>query len=318
MHDEASHDSEIPDPFPSERPTLVDDVDFAPGTKPKVAGRRQPLLTVLTGPEKGAVYTTKALSATIGRSEEADISIPDLGLSRIHARLTQKNGAFFIEDAGSTNGTFVEEQRISAPTQIGSDVRFRLGRRTIVSLTLHDQLEVEAALAMREAALRDRLTGVYNRGVFDDRLAAEFAFAARHGEPLSVLLFDIDHFKSFNDRHGHQTGDAVLVTVGRQVVKTVRTEDVVARYGGEEFAVIARSTATERAVILAERIRRAIESARVVSETGALSVTASIGIATREPNSSFDAEALVAEADRALYAAKRAGRNRVVHAIDTP
>lgn len=307
------------EPFPSERPTLVDEADFMPGTRPRAAHRTQPLLTVLTGPEKGAVYTTKATSATIGRSDDADITIPDLGLSRIHAKLLLEAGQYYVEDMGSTNGTYVEEERVLGRLPVHPGGRFRLGQRTVITLTLHDHLEVEAALSMREAALRDRLTGVYNRGVFDDRLAAELAFAQRHREPLSVLLFDIDHFKSFNDTYGHQTGDAVLVAVAAQVTKTVRTEDVVARYGGEEFAVIARSTPTAQAIILAERIRRAIEGCEVRREGHSLHVTASIGVSTLTPDGpALDAERLVAEADRALYAAKEAGRNQSLHASAVP
>jgi two-component system, cell cycle response regulator len=307
------------DPFPSERPTLIEEVDILAGPKSTVARRTQPLLTVLTGPEKGAVFTTAAASATIGRSDDADISIPDLGLSRVHARLLRREAGYFIEDAGSTNGTFVDELRIKVPVLVAPGARFRLGQRTVISLTLHDQLEVDAALSMREAALRDRLTGVYNRGVFDDRLAAEFAFAERHGEPLSVLLFDIDHFKTFNDTYGHQTGDAVLIAVAEQVTKTVRTEDVVARYGGEEFAVVARSTPASQALILAERIRKAIARAEVRFGEEILSVTASIGVCTLHPDGlQLDVESLVAEADRALYAAKAAGRNCSFHAADVP
>lgn len=306
------------DPFPSERPTLIEETEPAADTRSPAGRRTQPLLTVLTGPEKGAVFTSEADSVTIGRSDDADISIPDLGLSRIHARLFRGHAGFFIEDAGSTNGTFVDELRVKTPVLLAPGARFRLGQRTVVSLSLHDQLEVDAALSIRRAALRDRLTGLYNRGVFDDRLAAEFAFSERHGEPLSVLLFDIDHFKVFNDTYGHQTGDAVLVSVAEQVLRTVRTEDVVARYGGEEFAVIARSTPASQAIVLAERIRKAISRASIERDGEALVVTASIGVCTLHPDGlQMDVESLVAEADRALYAAKAAGRNCVVHAGET-
>src|SRR5688572_14804722 len=280
----------------------------------KLVPRTRPLLTVLTGPEKGAVFSFTTIEATIGRSEDAEISIPDMGLSRIHARISRKAGGYYLEDAGSTNGTFLDEVRIDGVVRLNIGARFRLGQRTVLSLTLHDELEVDAALSMRQAAMRDRLTGVYNRGVFDDRLAAEVAFSARHGAPLSLLLFDVDHFKRFNDQHGHQAGDAVLIAVSEQVQKTVRTEDILARYGGEEFAVIARDTPPDRALILGERIRRAIERAQVEYEGATLQVTASIGAATLSKATPYDLEQLVAAADRALYDAKGAGRNRVRHA----
>lgn len=310
-----------PDPddpeFASERPTMVEPIEPSLIPRDGRMPKNRALLTVLTGPEKGAVYRVPSGSGpvTLGRSDEATIRIPDQGLSRVHARLERVGQDFLLADAGSTNGTFVDEVPVRAPVRIGAGARIRLGSRTLLSLTLHDALEEEAALSVHEAALRDRLTGVYNRGVFDDRLAAEVAFARRHGTTLSLLLFDIDHFKSFNDEHGHQAGDAVLVAVGGQVQKTVRTEDVVARYGGEEFAVIARSTPEDKALLLAERIRAAVAAAHVPAGSATLSVTASVGIATLSPESSpLDGAALVAAADRALYAAKEQGRNRVVHA----
>jgi len=301
--------------FPSERPTLIEEVSVAAMSRAaKMVPRTRPLLTVLTGPEKGAVFSFTTLEATIGRSEDAEISIPDLGLSRIHARISRKPGGYYLEDAGSTNGTFVDDARIDGAVRLQAGARFRLGQRTVLSLTLHDELEVDAALSMRQAAMRDRLTGVYNRGVFDDRLEAEVAFAARHGAPLSLLLFDVDHFKRFNDTYGHQTGDAVLIAVAEQVQKTVRTEDILARYGGEEFAVIARNTPPDRAIILGERMRRAIERAAVAYEDASLTVTASIGVATLSRATPYDLESLVAAADRSLYEAKEGGRNQVRHA----
>lgn len=314
-------ESEYPFPsddpeFVSERPTLVEAIE--PVSIP--GGGRMPknraLLTVLTGPEKGAVYRIPPgpAPATLGRSDEATIRIADQGLSRVHAKLERVGQDFLLSDMGSTNGTFIDETPVRAPVRIGGGARLRLGSRTLLSLTLHDALEEEAALSVYQAALRDRLTGVYNRGVFDDRLAAEVAFARRHGTPLSLLMFDVDHFKRFNDDHGHQAGDAVLIAVGGQVQKTVRAEDIVARYGGEEFAVIARSTPVDRALLLGERLRVAVAAVRVEAGSARLSVTASVGIATLSSESPpLDPGGLVAAADRALYAAKEQGRNRVVH-----
>ncbi len=305
--------------FESERPTFIDGMDRMSLPSPPVRSteKNRPLLTVLTGPERGKVFQLPSTETTIGRSNDADVTIVDQSLSRVHARIRPSGEGFMLIDGGSTNGTFVNEQRLSAPTWIDAGTRFRLGKRTIVTVNLHDELEESAALSVHGAALHDRLTGVYNRGVFDDRLASEMAFAKRHKSPLSVVLFDIDFFKKFNDEYGHLTGDAVLVAVGEQIAKTVRTEDILARYGGEEFAVIARETPVEKATVLGERIRRAIEKCQVAAEGRSLSVTASVGIATLSGAASdLSKEELIAEADRALYAAKEAGRNRVRHAAD--
>jgi two-component system cell cycle response regulator len=310
------------DDFEEERITLIEDpnrLSFPGGPHSTPTPRNRALLTVLTGPERGAVFKLPAGECTIGRSNESTVTIVDQGLSRIHARIKNVGGAFMLTDGGSTNGTFVNEVRIGAPTRIEAGMRFRLGHRTVVAVSLHDELEESAALSVHEAALRDRLTGVYNRGVFDDRLTSEIAFSKRHKTPLSVVLFDIDHFKSFNDTHGHLTGDAVLVAVGKQVQETVRTEDIVARYGGEEFVVIARDTPSDRALILGERIRAAVERCEVEANDTTLRVTISVGIATlSEENLDVDSQGLVGAADRALYVAKESGRNCVRHAADLP
>lgn len=307
--------------FESERPTYVDGFDRVSLPSPSVRSteKNRPLLTILSGPERGQVFKLPNKEATIGRSNDADITIVDQSLSRFHARIRPVGDGFLIIDGGSTNGTFVDEQRLSGPTRIEAGTRFRLGQRTIVTVNLHDELEESAALSVHGAALHDRLTGVYNRGVFDDRLASEIAFAKRHKSPLTVVLFDIDFFKKFNDTYGHLTGDAVLVAVGEKIATTVRTEDILARYGGEEFAVIARETPTPKAKVLGERIRRAIEKCKIEAESEVLSVTASVGIATwngGEPEMSADA--LIAAADRALYVAKEAGRNCVRHESELP
>lgn len=307
--------------FESERPTYVDGFDRVSLPSPSLRSteKNRPLLTILSGPERGQVFKLPKEEATIGRSNDADITIVDQSLSRFHARIRPAGNGFILIDGGSTNGTFVEEMRLSGPTRIEAGTRFRLGQRTIVTVNLHDELEESAALSVHGAALHDRLTGVYNRGVFDDRLASEIAFAKRHKSPLTIVLFDIDFFKKFNDTYGHLTGDAVLVEVGKKIETTVRTEDILARYGGEEFAVIARETPTPKAKVLGERIRRAVEKCKVETETEVLSVTASVGVSTwngHEPEMSADA--LIATADRALYVAKEAGRNCVRHASELP
>ena len=301
------------DSYRPQQQTLVEDAErlSLPGGLPSAKNRG--LLTVLTGPQRGMVHRLQGDASTIGRSTDADVPISDPGLSRIHARIYRVADAFFVEDAGSTNGTFLGEQRVVASVPLEPGSRLRFGRRTIVSFSLHDALEEAATLSVHQAALHDRLTGVYNRGVFDDRLAAEFAFAKRHGTPLSVLLFDVDHFKRFNDDFGHLTGDAVLVAIGQKVAQAVRTEDVVARYGGEEFAVIARGSSGEKAKILGERLRAAVESIRLSWGELQLNVTISVGGASLEAaEAASEPELLVAAADRALYEAKRLGRNRVV------
>ena len=170
-----------------------------------------------------------------------------------------------------------------------------------------NQLE-EANRRLEELSFLDGLTEVANRRQFEQILDLEWRRAVRSGSPLSLILADIDHFKAFNDNHGHQAGDRCLRDVATLLDSIVqRAGDQVARYGGEEFAAMLPETDAEGAENIAERMRRAVESL----ETGGGRVTVSIGVATTVAGETRSAESLVAAADAALYEAKRAGRNTV-------
>jgi diguanylate cyclase (GGDEF)-like protein len=164
---------------------------------------------------------------------------------------------------------------------------------------------------MIDAALRDGLTHAYNKKFFQDRLETEFAYARRHKTMLSLVMFDVDYFKRVNDTYGHLAGDAVLVHLARITQSTIRTEDVLARYGGEEFAVICRGIALLNAGVLGERLRVRVEQENFDYQGTRLPVTISVGVAAL-PEANVGAPAdLVRDADKALYEAKRSGRNRV-------
>jgi len=172
---------------------------------------------------------------------------------------------------------------------------------------LETQRQLETANAeLRGMATHDDLTGLCNRRACDDHLTQEIQKSRRHDEPLSLVLMDIDHFKQFNDTHGHAAGDQVLREVARALESTVRPCDVVARYGGEEFAIVLAGTSLEGALGATERCRLAVCVAGIYG-----SVTASFGVATWDGESP---EQLSARADLALYAAKTAGRNCVRYA----
>jgi diguanylate cyclase (GGDEF)-like protein/PAS domain S-box-containing protein len=163
---------------------------------------------------------------------------------------------------------------------------------------------------MKLLATVDALTGAYNRRQAEVLIAAEFSRCARGALPFAVLMIDIDHFKQVNDRFGHAAGDAVLRALVRECQATLRTIDVVARWGGEEFLLLLPSTSTAQAMIAGERVRAAIEAAATAyRDTAPIRVTVSIGAATL--GDEIPAE-LIRRADTALYAAKAAGRNRVI------
>jgi len=162
-------------------------------------------------------------------------------------------------------------------------------------------------------ATTDGLTGLQNHRTFQERLDAQLAQAERYGKRTSLLLCDVDHFKSVNDTYGHPVGDAVLRGIARILQKEARNTDVVARYGGEEFAIVMPETDTGGAMVIAERIRERVAAFVFETPQGPLQVTISLGVATFPDDCKTKAE-LVERSDGCLYHAKRHGRNKSVSA----
>ncbi len=177
-------------------------------------------------------------------------------------------------------------------------------RAALRTKRLQDMLEQQSFL--------DGLTGLWNRAYLDRRLEAEVNVAQRYGRPLSVVLVDIDHFKGVNDSWGHLFGDIVLQGVAQDLHESARRSDIVTRYGGEEFALLLTDTPLKAALLVAERLRQAIEARGFEARSARVSVTASLGVAsTEELPPPLSPDTVLGAADRALYASKDAGRNRV-------
>jgi len=190
------------------------------------------------------------------------------------------------------------------------EARLKLSKMEISNL----QQSLEA---IRAESFTDPLTGLGNRKYFDRSIETAVANANATGEPLSLLMFDIDHFKSFNDSYGHLTGDQVLRLVGMSLKQAIKGQDITARYGGEEFAVILPNTALRQALTVADHIRRAVMSKELKKKsTGEIlgRVTLSVGVAMLKAGE--DTDSVIERADACLYAAKRAGRNRVICETD--
>jgi diguanylate cyclase (GGDEF)-like protein len=182
-----------------------------------------------------------------------------------------------------------------------------LERSLRYALKLGETLE-----ALRQLATRDQLTGLLNRREFDRIMAEEAERCRRFGQPLALVMVDIDHFKAVNDTHGHQAGDAVLREIAKTLTGQLRTVDRVARIGGEEFALVLMQTGRSAATEVAQRVVEAVAASPVVIESGAsLRLTISAGVAVLPDDVSW-LELLIGAADRSLFAAKRGGRNRVM------
>lgn len=195
--------------------------------------------------------------------------------------------------------------------EYGKGISARVNRKLVMTL---NQFANHAGLVLRNASLiqqirkmadTDALTGLANRRMFERALAQEISRAQRHGEMVTLMMMDIDHFKRLNDAHGHQVGDDVLRVTGVTLNERSRPFDIAARYGGEEFAVILPSCTSKESLAVADRFRRA-----VAIQTSPVPVTASVGVATF-PTHAASADALLKAADEALYESKRLGRDRV-------
>jgi len=249
-----------------------------------------------------------------------DIEMPGLSGLEILRAIRAKFGAFKVPvimvTAHDVSSEIVRALDMGANDYITKPIDFpvalaRIRTQLLVKRAM-DALE-EVNERLRHLATVDALTGIANRRRFDEVLDSEWKRAIRDAQPISVLLLDVDHFKNYNDTYGHDVGDKVLKQVAATMQGSVRPGDFVARYGGEEFSVVLPATDTASAMIVAERLRRAVENSEVDHGDGATKshVTISVGIATGIARRDAEPQPLITLADGALYDAKHAGRNRV-------
>jgi diguanylate cyclase (GGDEF)-like protein len=268
------------------------------------------VLVVLYGPNLGKRFPLVMPGEyTIGRLAEVEIPVDAESVSRRHARIFSGPAGFFVEDLGSTNGSYVNDQRIERTMLKDGDI-IRIGAAILKFLSGQN---VESAYheEIYRLTILDGLTGVHNKRFFLEFLDREISRASRHQTPLALVMFDVDHFKKVNDTHGHLAGDAVLKELCRRIKPRVRREDLLARYGGEEFACVLPDTTYEGAYSFAEKVRQLIEREPVAHDELRLPITISLGVSVTARGEQIDAPALIRRADEKLYEAKRGGRNRV-------
>lgn len=279
-------------------------------------GQDYPILMVLEGGDLKTRFKIDEPEMIVGRDIACRLHIADPKISRKHARLSYANfgkpgdePVILLEDLGSTNGTFVNGARLSARVQLRDRDKITIGS-VMFGFFLRDETTMRADESLIRLASVDALTGLSNRGVFNLEIQREFDRARRYRRELSLVLFDIDHFKKFNDTYGHKIGDDVLRHIGRITLQNCRSNDIATRFGGEEFAIILPETPMERALIQAERLRKSILAFPMPTGETAISVTVSVGLAMLEAEMTDPTE-LIESADRALYRAKESGRNQV-------
>ncbi len=284
--------------------TLKIDLELAKAT--------DPVLILIRGSPQGKKYSLKGQRKfLLGRDKSVEIQLDDANISRQHAQLTFEGEKIYIEDLGSRNGTFVNDEPIGATkVELVKEDMIKLGS-TILKYLPAGQLETLYHINLTNAASMDKLTGLYNRKYISEVLEVEFKRAKALHSNISVVLFDIDDFKKINDTHGHDCGDFVLSTLGAQVKASgLRERDLAGRYGGEEFIVVLTNSNAEQAADVAERIRKRIEQHDFMYETTRVPVTVSLGVASLRKDFHMGSD-LYKEADKALYHSKRNGKNKV-------
>jgi two-component system cell cycle response regulator len=276
------------------------------------AKQQEGCLIIVRGTPQGHRFFLNQKEMTIGRDVTADICLADQGISRKHATVS-KGDRVVLTDLKSVNGTYVNDKRVAAGESVVlvKEDMIRLGNFILKYLPA-GELEIILLGNLASAAHTDAMTRIYNKGYLMEALEAEFKRAKALHTEFSVIYFDLDHFKKVNDTYGHDAGDYVLKEFTSMIKATfVRPKDVFARYGGEEFVLLLGNTGAKAAAELAEKIRGAVQQHPFIYEGKRLQITTSLGVA--EITAEIEApNTLLRTADKALYAAKTGGRNRVV------
>ncbi len=270
-------------------------------------------LILIRGTPQGHRYFITADDMIIGRDPTADISIPDSSISRKHAKVTREGSVVKIEDLGSSNGTAVNGRKLESGNvaKLAKEDLIKLGN-SIVKYLPAGEIEIIFYGNLNQAANTDPLTKCFNKGYFLEAIEAEVKRAKALATKISLIFFDLDHFKKVNDTYGHEGGDFVLKEFTSLVRSSglVKQKDIFARYGGEEFCLMMPNSNIEEAGEVAENIRGKIHTHSFMYDGQRIPVTTSLGVA--ELTSSMDVAAdLIKASDKALYESKQGGRNRV-------
>jgi len=263
-------------------------------------------LVIISGSEMGRRIDLTHEEVSIGRSDQCTVCVNSDLVSRRHAVVNRVLGHYIVVDLKSTNGTFVNDQRVERAELKDGDL-LRAGKTVLKYL--ENNLELEYMQHILSLASVDSLTGLYNKRHFDEVFGKEVARAEQSRTPCSLIVFDIDHFKKVNDNFGHPAGDAVLKHVAAIVKSQIRQSDTLCRVGGEEFALVLPQTPYSLAAQAAELIRHAVENAICEVAGTAIPVTLSLGVT--ELIAGEVPEQFYQRTDERLYAAKHGGRNRV-------
>lgn len=274
-----------------------------------------PCLVVLYGQNLGRRHQLDKPALVIGRSDAAAIQIDQDSVSRDHAQIFISGAVSHITDLGSTNGTWVNDERIQS-VQLRDGDLVRIGQ-TIFKYLTGANIEAKYHEQIYQLSTTDGLTGAANKRAFLEILEREIRRAHRYGRRFSLAMFDIDLFKRVNDTWGHLAGDAILRDLSRLVATQIRTVDTFARFGGEEFALILPEIDHDGALTTCEKLRQLVDAYKFTYNYAILPISVSFGVTTLDLADApariplTDPASVIAQADAKLYEAKQAGRNCV-------
>jgi diguanylate cyclase (GGDEF)-like protein len=262
------------------------------------------------GPHMGERHLFGEAETVIGRDADCEICVEESSVSRRHARIQLVSDGLTAVDLNSTNGTFVNDVPITTSKLKDGDY-LRVGN-CIFRYLAGGNVEADYHEVIYRLTIIDALTDIHNKRYLLEFLDRELVRATRHQRCVSLVMFDIDHFKKINDNLGHMAGDYALREMSSRIKANVRLDELFARYGGEEFAVVLPETTGTGAVQLAERLRQTVADKPFHFEGETFSITISLGVATTSGREGMKAAELIHLADARLYQAKNDGRNRVV------
>ena len=289
---------------------VITDIHAALQTSDKEAESKPACLLVVGGDLNGTVFDLLDGETTVGRNADCHIPLDFDGISRKHFKLNLIHDMLTLEDLGSSNGTFVNNSKVEGSQELKKGDVIKMGAIALKYLPKGDPERLTYDKLQHEANT-DGLTGCFNKSYFNKRLDLEVKKSKVTGDPLSLIIFDLDHFKKLNDNFGHDAGDYVLKEKAQLLRENgIRQGDVFARYGGEEFVVLLPSTNLKQAFEIAERLRKLVQDHNFVYDNQKLPVTASIGVADYRQGVETGTD-LFKRADKAVYQSKEGGRNQV-------
>ncbi|HEY8357153.1 MAG TPA: GGDEF domain-containing protein [Ramlibacter sp.] len=289
---------------------IIRDIRKALAATEEEAKQKPACLLVVGGEFNGSIFDLAPGENAVGRNPECAISLDVDGVSRRHCVVSVSQDEVAVTDLGSANGTYLNDRKIEATTVLkrGDVIKISTSALKYLPAGDPDRLTYDK---LRAEATTDGLTQCVNKAHFHQLLAGAVKKCKVTGRPLTLAVFDLDHFKKLNDGHGHDAGDFVLSEMARLIRETgLRAGDVFARYGGEEFCILLPDTNLDQGRDAAERIRQSIERHAFIYDGQRLAVTASIGVADHGDGVATATD-LFKRADAAVYRSKQQGRNRV-------